>query len=203
MQSGQTGLFGPVADGSQQTQARVGKTMEIITGHAHARYYEAVSRGRCYYACNQSVVTFGTALTATAVTFTLSNPFGSGYNLSVLTTGLCIVTSTTAGSIVYAGNYNQNAAAVVHGTPLTVQNALLSGSSGVGKADAAATLPVAPTAFRTLAFGQVTALAVSGTIIDPVDGGIVVAPGTAVTLQGITIVGTGLFSMLWEEVPVS
>ena len=38
-------------------------------------------------------------------------------------------------------------------------------------------------------------------VADNVDGAIILGPNTAVTIQGITAVGTGIVSMVWEEVP--
>lgn len=191
------GPYTPVADGSYQDRLRAGKTGELIVADRGAKFYEAVSRGKVFCACNQTVITFGTALTATGVTFTLTNPYGSGYNLALLSCGVTFVTSSTAGSLVYAYNYNA-ATAVVHGTPLIVRNAKLDLSSGVGLADGAATIPAAPVAIRTLASGFTTNANMS--VRDYVDGQIVIAPGSSVTVQGITIVGTGLIDMFWEEV---
>lgn len=188
------------ADGTRSDAFRIGKFRELITAHAHGRHFEAASRGKIYCACNPTAVTFGTSLTATGVTFHLTNPLGSGHLLSVLTCGVTMITSTTAGSIVYAANINMSAAAVVHGTPLTVYNAKLGGASGVGLADAACTLPAAPVAIRTLCGGFTTNA--NSFVQDNVDGAICLQPGTAISLQGITIVGTGLFSMFWEEVPI-
>ena len=40
-------------------------------------------------------------------------------------------------------------------------------------------------------------------IVDYVNGAIVVPPGAALSIQGITVVGTGLCWMAWSEVPLS
>lgn len=197
---GKVGPQTPMGDGVLQEYPRTGKTGELVVNQAVAKYYEAASRGKVFHACNQGAITFGTGLTATAVTFTLSNTLGSGVNLVVLHCGVTFITSTTAGSLVYAANVSPSAAAVVHGTPLTVYNAKLDGGPGLGLADAAATLPAAPVAVRTLASGFTTNANTS--VHDYVDGAIIVAPGTALSIQGITIVGTGLIGMTWTEVPL-
>lgn len=192
---GTVGPLQPQVDGVVQAQLRTGKMGELYVGAAHSPLFEAVSRGRCRMACNQSAITFGTALTGTAVTFTLGNPTGSGYVLSILHCGVTMITSTTAGSLVYAAGAIHSAV----GTPLTVQNAYFGGGGpGVGLASAACTLPAAPVAVRTLASGFTTNA--NASIHDHVNGGIVIYPGYAITIQGITIVGTGLIDMLWEEV---
>ena len=185
--------------GQPSSTCRPDRFGSLRTSRYAADLEEIASRGEVFYACNQAVVTWGTALTATAVTFTLYNPIGSPVDLVVLWTGLTIVTSTTAGSIVYAANVNNSAAAPATNTALVVRNAKLDASAGYGIAYSVTTLPAAPVAIRTLAFGPVTATASTGSIFDDVKGGIVLGPNTALTIQGITIVGTGLASMAWRE----
>lgn len=193
------GPTSPMADGSALQYPTVDRFGSLRGAQACAEYEEMVSRGEVYCACNQAEVTFGTGLTATAVTFTLSNPVGSPVDLVLLHVGITVRTSSTAGHLVLAANVNNAAAAVVHGTPLIVRNAKLDGSAGYGLADGAATLPAAPVAIRTLGFGPVTATATTGAIFDDVKGAVVLGPNTAVTVQGITIVGTGIISMFWRE----
>jgi hypothetical protein len=146
------------------------------------------------------VATFGTAYTATGVTFHLSNPARSKVNLAVLQSQVTILTGGTGGHLSYVANVNPAAAAVVHGTPLVVYNSLLGGANGIGCADAAATLPAVPVAVRALAC--VITAAGTNSIIDYVDGALVVAPGCALSIQGLTVVGTGLISMCWAEIPI-
>jgi hypothetical protein len=193
------GPSSPIADGSQNLYPTVNRFSSALVAGYSAEYEEYVSRGECYCACNQSVVTWGTVLTATAVTFTLYNPAGSPVDLVLLSTGITFAACSTAGSLVYAANVNNAAVIPATNTLLTVRNARLDGSGGFGIAYSVTTLPAAPVAIRTAAFGPVTATAATGAIVDDVKGGIVIGPNTAVTIQGITIVGTGLVSMLWRE----
>lgn len=202
-----TSLEGVVGPQHWSSDGTLAKALRIIreggslgVDNVHARYQEAVLRGNVYMACNQAVVTFGTALTATGVTFHLCNPIGSKVNLVVLQSQLTVVSCTVAGSIVYAANVT-NPTAVTVGTDLTVQNALLNGSSGIGKAKSATTLPAAPVAVRPWVSG-ITA-AGFGTLVDYVDGALIVGPGCTLSVQGITIAGTGLIGMCWEEVALS
>ena len=168
---------------------------------AHAPHYEAATRGKLMCASNQAVITFGTALTATAVTFTLYNPLGSPVNLVVLQTQVTVLTCSTGGHVVYAANVNNAAAIPATNTELVVRNCKLDGAAGFGKVYSVTTLPAAPVAIRPL-IGGITAAGVAS-FVDYVDGCIVLGPNTAVTLQGITIVGTGLVGMVWEEVPIA
>ncbi len=184
-------------DGSRGTRLRAGKTGELSVGVTHAEHYEACSRNRVYSASLGAVATFGTALTATGVTFHLCNPIGSGYDLVVLQTGLTILTAGTGGHVVYAYN-SPHPTAVTAGTAISVFNRL--GGSGVGLAKSATTLPAVPVAIRTLA-GAITA-AGTNAIVDYVNGALVISPGASLSIQGITVVGTGLISMVWEEVEI-
>lgn len=188
------------ADGTYLT-GRGCKTGELAVSQAHGRYHEAVSRGGVYMASNQAEVTFGTALTATAVTFTLYNPVGSLVNLSLLHVGVTIRTCSTPGHLVLAANVNNAAAAPATNTALTVRNAKLdAAASNTGVAYSVTTLPAAPVAVRALG-ATITAAGV-GSLNDYVDGGIVLGPNTALTLQGVTVVGTGIISMAWEEIVI-
>ncbi len=193
------GVVGPsfTFDGGEALRPRIGRTGESITAFGHSPHYEQASRGKVYNACNQSVITFGTALTATGVTFHLCNPISSQVNLEILQTRITVLTGGTGGHIVYAYN-PPSGTAVTAGTALTVMNAF--GSSGVGQAKSATTLPAAPTAIGALV-SVVTAAGIFA-VVDYVDGSIIVPPGAQLSVQGITVVGTGLVSMMWSEVPL-
>ena len=191
------GPASPEADGAEVLYPRTDRFHSLRVAPAGAEYEEMASRGELYTACNQAEVTYGTALTATAVTFTLSNPIGSPVDLVLYQIGVATRTSSTAGHLVLAANVNNSAAAVVHGTPLTVRNCKLDGSPGYGLADAAATLPAAPVAILALLSMGVTVTG-EGSFVD-VKGAVVLGPNTAVTVQGITVVGTGVISMVWRE----
>lgn len=195
------GPTGPYADGSAIDYARAGRSGESVIAQAGGEYEEAASRGQLFCACNQAEVTFGTSLTATAVTFTLYNPVGSLVDLVLLHIGITVRTSSTAGHLVLAANTNNSAAIPATNTELVVRNCKLDASGGYGIAYSATTLPAAPVAIRALGFGPVTATATTGQISDNVNGAVVLGPNTAVTVQGITIVGTGIISMFWKERP--
>lgn len=197
---GRVGKQGPYGLGTVSDLLRIGSDGALCTQNAHAKYAEATLRGNVFCASSQSVATFGTALTATAVTFTLYNPVASGKNLVILQTGVTVLTAGTGGHLVYAANVNPVAAIPATNTELTIRNGLLGYGSGVAKVYSVTTLPAAPVAVRTLA-GAITAAGVNN-IVDYVDGALVLSPNTAITIQGITIVGTGLISMVWEEVDI-
>lgn len=192
---------GVAADGALD-ELRLTRQKGLATADAHGRYFDAVDRGNCFFAQLTSACTWGTALTATAVTFTLYNPSGSGRNLVLLETTGTVISQSTAGSVVYAVNDIPGQAIPATTTALTIRNCKLGqGSSSVARAYSAATLPAAPIAVRN--FFSVAATAATGLtpvmLTDEVAGRIILTPNTAVTVQGITIVGTGFLSMMWEE----
>lgn len=205
------GIVGPQtkADGTV-TQPRLGRLAEVLTGDSVGKYYELCRRGQIFAASMQAGAALGTALTATAVTFTLYNPSGSGVNLVLLQCALALtvpptVTVAVANAYVYAVNVNTAAAAPTSVTPLTVQSGLLGGGSGQGKAYSAATLPAAPVVARVHPLGQSNQTAVGDAntaLVDYVDGALCLAQNTTVTLQGIGVASSGLISMVWAEIPV-
>ena len=203
------------SDGLANGLVRIGITGEAIVGDAHARYFEAVSRGTCFHAAMQAGASLGTALTSTAVTLTLYNPIGSKVNLVLLEVALAVTTmlaapgapgSSTA-AYCLAANVNPLAAAPSATTEATVRNCLLGGLDAVAKAYTAATLPAAPVVVRPLfgvSYSEITAASIaqfSTQFIDQTDGKIVLAPNTAITLQAIGAATSGIVSMMWEEVP--
>ncbi len=127
-------------------------------------------------------------------------------SLVVWRASLTVAACTVAGSIVYAVNNIPSSAAITANAAVTggPKNALVGSPKGAqGLALSTATLPAIPLAWKVFAYVPVTANATSSNIEDPLDGMLIVQPNTAVTLQGITSAGSGLFSMVWEEVPLS
>ena len=186
----------PVSSGVALSSLRAGKDSSLIVQAAHHANAEAGIRGNIFSACNTSAVTFGTALTATGVTVHLCNPIGSPVDLVILQTNLSLITCSTAGTVVYALS-GPSGTAVTAGTPLAPLNAY--GVAGYGLAKQATTLPATPVSLRPLASG--TTAAGLGVYADYPDGALVVTPGCQISIQGITIVGTGICGMTWEEVP--
>lgn len=200
------GQVGPQlgSDGSQLA-VRQAKDGSLVAQDAHARYQEAVMRGGVYVAANQAGKAV-TNLNATATGFILSNPLGSPVNLVLLHVGV-VQTSTAAASanagVQLAINNNTAAAAVTHTTPLTVRNLLIGNTSvGYGLADDTATLPVAPVAIMDIWQPSVSATATTGippAVLLPLDGLVVLLPGTSVSLSALGAVSCATH-MIWEEV---
>ncbi len=200
---GQAGVV-LVQDGGQLA-VRQGRQGEVVVGDAHGRYAEGVFRGQTFLAANNASVTV-TALAAINTGFCLLNPAGSGRILSILNIAgnLGTVAVTAETMIGLAGSVNPVAAAVTQTSKLTVRAALLSGSgAAVGVACDSSTLPALPVWIRPL-LGLNWVTAGTGTtqcsFNDDTAGQIALAPGTAVSIQGVAA-SAGVFSMVWEELP--
>jgi hypothetical protein len=149
-----------------------------------------------------SPCTFGTALTSTGVTIHLYNPAGSGVNLTLFKATANVFTCTTTGDLVYC--YNAQPSAPTGTTALTIQNERIgSVATPLAKCYSAATLAATPTELRPMVSA---AASNSGDVIsgfpDYLFGEIQVMPGYVLSIQGITIVGTGTLSYSWAETPV-
>ena len=194
-----------VQDGSENI-IRSARSGELVVTDAHGKYQEAVTRGGVFTAANTATQALSLG-SATATGLILTNPAGSGKNLVVLEISSYISAAITAvANVAVFANINSVAAAVTQTTPITPRNALLgTGTSAVGLVASAATLPAAPTLIRSL-FGWhwVTAgtPAVQLGTKDLVDGAIVLSPGTAISIQGVTAAHSAISSITWEEIAI-
>lgn len=156
-----------------------------------------------YVASTQAGVATSTALSTTQTGFTLTNPFGSGKTLVLLQVRGALTTAPAAiATVVLAANVNPVAAAVTQTTPLTVRKANL-GVSGtaVGLAASAVTLPAAPVVVRGLGGPVATGSVSQPQIVDDINGALSVAPGCAVSINSLTTAISGIWSVVWEEIP--
>ncbi len=164
--------------------------------------FDQAKLGNVYHAATQAGVTLS-GLSVTATGLILSNPYGSGKNLAVMTIVWEYTTAPAgASSIGVAMSPAPSATAVTHTTPVTVQNALLAGTqgvAGVGKVDSSATTVGTPVFVRFLN-GPVAASQISPSYIrDDVDGALILVPGTSIQLAFLTTAALGLGSITWLE----
>lgn len=192
---------GPVvsADGAVNP-ARSDKAGSLVVVQARGKYYEAVSRGRCYIAANQADATWSVALHVTHTGIVVSNPRNSGVNLAMIRASFAL-TLAPAGEapMTFFGGYDADAE-VDHTTPLTVYNCVIGGVGGVANADGAATLPTAPYNLETFMGGHTdTVLPSTGPAIIDLDGAFIVPPGGYFGISALTVVH-GMASLMWEEI---
>lgn len=171
----------------------------IPASEAHGNLYAPAYAGRVMLGANQTGANTSAGLTATYTGLCLSNPAGSGVNLSLLRvnvslnvapaalTGFGLITGYAAGGI------------TAHTTPLTPFNSFLNGAAPVAKLDAACTLVGTAAWARWL--GETPAATSVTAFSDMTNGGIIIPPGGYVAI-GSTIAGptAGLLaSFQWEE----
>jgi hypothetical protein len=203
------GMAGPaqVPDGASR-QMRLERTGGLIVSQGHAPNAEAVARGNVMIASNAVAgVAPGTALSTTPP-MAVWNPLGSGKNLVILKTAIGYVSGTLgAGSIVYAQVPNQTTPPST-GTELVPVNALIGTVKGVGRAFTGSTLWATPTIIRP---AYIMGAALASTALGPavvndlIDGAIIIPPGNAFVVQGVTAAGSTPLVMIgvtWEEVLV-
>jgi len=201
-----------IGDGAEYP-TRIGRLGDLVISAASGEYFELAKQNRMFVASQQAGAVFGTALTATAVTLTLFNPTGSGVNLSVIQTSVALTTTPTATEahvIVYAANVTPGQVAPTTVTALGVRSALLGQApQNQGQAYSAATLPNTPVVVRVHPF-SVNVISTAANVVgssgamDFVNGGVSLAPGFAVTLQGLggANIAQGIMSIIWAEIPV-
>lgn len=174
----------------------------FLNAGVQAKYYDLVSSGRCYMAANSALQALSLN-TTTATGLIISNPVTSGVNLVLLQLCVALASAPAAQSnLVLTGNTLTTAEAnTTHTTPLTVKNALISGSvsNAKGKVDSAATVPT-PAILRAIGGGPVAGSSISPAYIrEDLDGIMILAPGTVVSLQAVTTAISVVASIVWYE----
>lgn len=156
-----------------------------------------------FVASTQAGVATSTGLSTTQTGITLTNPFGSGKTLVLLQfTGAVTTATGGAAGLVLAANVNPNAAAVTQTTPLTTRAANLGVTkAATGLAASAVTLPAAPVVVRSYQLAVAASSITPAAIRDDINGALCVAPGCAVSINSITTAVTGIWSIVWEEIP--
>lgn len=158
--------------------------------------------GQVFTASNQAAVTLS-ALSTTATGLILSNPYGSGKQLAIISVQWAFQTAPAAASIVgIAMSPVISSTQVTHGTPINaVQMGVLAGNAGnsVGKVDSAATTLGTPVFIRIMG-GPVAASQISPPYInDFLDGALILPGGTSIQLAYVTTAAVGLGSITWLE----
>jgi len=166
-----------------------GKQGELLKADLHGKWWSAAYRGRVFVGGTAAAGTTIPISSATAATFVLFNPLGSGINVELISYDLGITVVTSVASPVLLGIITGLVLAPTGLTALTASPALLGGSSvAQAKLYSVATLAAAATLFYTL--GQITATnATAGNALGPnfhyeFEGRIGLAPGSLVHVCG-------------------
>lgn len=180
-----------------------------------AKYYPEVNQGIVFMGSTAAAGVVPPAYNATAHTFALWNPLGSGKNLVLLrfnsgwvsTTGapgnLCIAYQTGVGAQVATG------AAITAATLVAPLNAKIGGgAASVAKfAPATLTLAAASSLLCTIGASQLTITGASTavpqwTIHKDLDGSIIVPPGVMIGITGnVSLTSVMDHTLWWAEVP--
>lgn len=197
------------ADGNTSAILRNGRNGELITGDQNGKFYEQASRGNVY---SYGVASQAMLLTNTTGNVpTIFNPTGSGVNVSIQQLRLTWISGTTVvGGLIWCSTANAGAAPAT-GSPILTgthvapvkMNGFGASSSLVRWYPSVCTFTAAPVFFAATGIHQMTT-ALTGIWQDNVDGAIVVAPGSALSLCYTVTTSTALFavSIIGIEIPI-
>lgn len=211
----QVGPFN-VPDGTRNSP-RLGRTNEQVVADAHARYQEAVSRGKVF-SLTLIATTTGVAAgnivaaAAAAVTqFALVNPAGSGVNLVVLKVGIGVISGTVAaGPVFHSYTTTLPTLASIGGTirnsmigsanpSVAIPHALAAGSAltGSGALTTHSMMNFSSTATAQATVGEISC-------VEEVAGALIIPPGT-MWVPTWSAAGTSVlnaYMIQWEETPL-
>lgn len=177
----------------------------LVVAHGAPSECEEALQGDVFLGADLAgtAVTTQAGLSATTPALTLYNPVGSGV-IGVLKRVTIGITASPAAAVVFSLAYNlANAAAPTLTTLAQVSNAKLDSKKlPTLQCARVATLAAAPLAIRYLEGGSMGASAISaGPVTTEIDGGILIPPGVAVSIQS-TAAAAILASFEWSEKPV-
>jgi hypothetical protein len=179
-----------------------GKAGEGIVAELHGKYYTSTYRGKTFLGSTAAAGTVIPISSATAATFVLYNPIGSGVNIELISANVAILNATTVVSSIALGIASGLIVAPTSVTKLTPIAGLLGGSA-VAQAQlySVATI-VATTTFFPLFSVSATAGAFSN-FNYKFDGEIVLAPGSLVHLCGTAAQSSASMNAFsWSEWPL-
>lgn len=194
----------------------MGKQQDLIVSELAGKYYTQAVRGNLFFGSTAAAGVVPPAFSATAQTYAVWNPLGSGKNVvpvhlrlglvtvGVVTSNFCLGYTLGAGAQVATGG------AITAGTFVAPVNGILGGGvASVTKfAPATITAGAAPLYLRTTgstSFEATTPTAANNfwQLGEDYDGSLVVPPGVVIYVaNNIAGVATWDISMAWLEVPI-
>jgi len=141
-------------------------------------------------------------LSATTPALTLYNPVNSGVNLVLLTVTVGVTADPAAESVLMLAYNSSTAAAPTATTDATMVSSLIGTTTAPkGRCYRVATLAAAPVAFRFLGSVLAAASTSTFTIIDRINGEVVIPPGGCISIQATSAISV-LTSYTWKEVTI-
>ena len=197
-------------DGTEQFQLG-GKAGEAIMAELHGKWYTAGYRGRTYIGTTLVAGTVIPVSTATAATFGLYNPAGSGVNIELIDYDMALTGATAVvGTLELAVLTQVGQGLIALPTSITQLTPLANpiGSNGAGSPQgicfSAATV-VASAKLISLGYSFGTTTEQAGPVPCHVefDGKVILAPGTLIHVTGSAAQTTAALQQLrWAEFPV-
>ena len=190
------------ADGTSAL-ALQGKAGELVATELHGKWYTAAYRGRVFTGNTAAAGTTIPISSATAATFTLYNPLGSGVNVELVSADVSILNATTVVSSIALGVISGLIVAPTVVTALTTYPTLIGGSAvAQAKLYSIATLAAAATLFIPLFSVSATSGAFPNFHYD-FDGKLILAPGSLVHLVGTAAqTSASMNGFTWAEWPL-
>ena len=195
---------GPIssADGSINA-ARSEKTGAAVIAIAHGEHNEAVIRDNVLMSASQAADTTSVALGAAYLGVCISNPIGSGHNLSILKAGWVHSVAPAAIATVHLAGGWASTGITAHTNAITIYNMKIgSPATSVANADDSATLVGTPIYILPLIGGFTLGTLFAAPMATPDIGGIImVPPGAYVCIVTLTACN-GFGCIVWEEIPI-
>jgi hypothetical protein len=165
--------------------------------------FELNRQGQVFTAANQAAATVTLINTSTATGFILSNPWGSGKNLAILSAAFQYTTVPTATAVVWlAMSIAPSPTAHATVTALNIYGADGSGATGksVARAYSASTTPNLPVYTRSLGYAPTTPATSDGlTMRAEIEGQLILVPGSYLQISYIGAAPVGMTDMTWAE----
>ena len=199
-----------VVDGTNQP-ALQGKAGDLIVSELHGKWFTQSYRGNVFSLSSPIAGTaVGTATSTNMTSCTLWNPLGSGKVFELISVDINVLATIGIGGFALSSAVNLGAnagtgAPVISFTSVSAINTNVgSGNVSVSKTAAGAfSVTTAPVLFTNLGVSTASSTAGTGSYLTriDIDGKIVVAPGSAISLVAAAAT-TAAASFVWCEVPV-
>lgn len=164
------------ADGAIVSQM-MGKQGEALMSEVHGKWYNAAIRGNLFIGSTAAAGTTVPVSSATAATFTLYNPIGSGVNVELVRYNAGSTTTTLVAGGILLGLASNLIVAPTSVTALTTRAALLGGNAAAKARLYSVATIVATTDFYTM-FSVSATSGLGPNFSHDFDGSVVLAPGS-------------------------
>lgn len=199
--------FQSIADGAFSI-LRGDRTGALVVTNTHGSFTESAVKGAIMYVSNLVAGVAPGTVPSVAPPLSLWNPPSSGKLLSITKVSVGFVSGTLgAGNISLLANLSQ-VTVPTGGTEIIPICSLLGMPRGVGRAFTGSTLSAVPQIIRPV-FNMGAFVGTSPVLPQDcdvlIDGGIIISPGSALSLQGIATAGTTplvILGITYEEINV-